>query len=142
LPIFGDAYLQKARESGDPTYYTKAEAVLNRSLSLVPDDFQSLALLSTLALSRHQFGEGLVWGARARALNPYSTVALAVIGDALVELGRYDEAFAAFRLMDELHPDLSSFARLSYMRELQGDLPDAIDLMQRAVTAGGPFPEN
>src|SRR5438552_4429663 len=25
----GDSYLQKARESGDPTYYTKAEAVLN-----------------------------------------------------------------------------------------------------------------
>src|SRR5207302_1232854 len=78
----GDAYLQKARESGDPTYYTKAEAVLNRSLSLVPDEFQSLALMGTLALARHQFRDGLVWGARARALNPYSAVALAVIGDA------------------------------------------------------------
>ncbi|MBI3941947.1 MAG: hypothetical protein HY326_02965, partial [Chloroflexi bacterium] len=37
----GAAYLQKARETGDPTYYSKAEAVLTKGLELAPDDFEA-----------------------------------------------------------------------------------------------------
>ena len=34
----GAAYLQKARETGDPTYYTKSDQVLHRALTLKPQD--------------------------------------------------------------------------------------------------------
>jgi tetratricopeptide (TPR) repeat protein len=138
----GDLYLQKARETADPTFYTRAEAALHRALDLRADDLQALAGLGQLALARHQFEEALTWGERARVADPYSTLPLAVTGDALVELGRYDEAFDDFREMDALRPDLSSFARLSYMRELQGDRPGAVEAMRRAVAAGGPYVEN
>src|SRR5690349_4402496 len=32
----GSLYLQKVRETGDPSYYTKAEAVLQKALQLAP----------------------------------------------------------------------------------------------------------
>ena len=38
-------------------------------------------LLGSLALSRHQFAEGLAFGERAKALNPYKAAAYGVIGN-------------------------------------------------------------
>ncbi len=64
-----------------------------------------------------------------------------MIGDALVELGRYPEAFRAYDRMAALKPSLSSYARVSHARELIGDVPGAIDAMQQAVNAAGPQPE-
>jgi tetratricopeptide (TPR) repeat protein len=58
-----------------------------------------------------------------------------VIGDALVELGRYEEAFAAFDRMADLKPGIASYARVSYARELLGDGPGAIEAMELAVDA-------
>src|SRR5262249_33484783 len=39
-------------------------------------------------------------------------------------------------------PQLSSYSRVSYIRELHGDLAGAIDAMKMAVSAGGPQREN
>jgi tetratricopeptide (TPR) repeat protein len=59
-----------------------------------------------------------------------------------VELGKYDEALQTFQTMVDLRPDLSSYSRASYIRELHGDVDGAVDAMQRAVQAGGPNAEN
>lgn len=136
------AYLQKVREVGDPTYYPKAEALLGSALKLRPDDTEALVQMGALSLGRHRFRDALDWGRRAAALDPYSARALGVAGDAAVELGRYDEAFATFQRMVDLRPDLSSYARVSYARELTGDADGAIESMRAAVDAGGPAPEN
>jgi tetratricopeptide (TPR) repeat protein len=135
-------YLQKVREVGDPTYYPKAEALLGSALKLRPDDTEALVQMGALSLGRHRFRDALDWGRRAAALDPYSARALGVAGDAAVELGRYDEAFATFQRMVDLRPDLSSYARVSYARELTGDANGAIESMRAAVAAGGPAPEN
>ena len=137
----GYAFLQKARESGDPAYYPRAEAALTEALALDAEDADNYVGLGSLALARHNFEEGLRLGERARELNPYKASALGVIGDAQVELGRYEEAAATFEAMNNLRPDLASYARVSYMRELRGDLPGAIAVMQQAVQAGAPGSE-
>jgi tetratricopeptide (TPR) repeat protein len=98
--------------------------------------------MGLLALSRHQFQEALEWGERARQLNPSDPHTYGVIGDAYVELGRYQEAWNAFQKMVDLRPDLSSYSRVSYARELTGDTTGAIEAMKRAVDAGGPNTEN
>lgn len=138
----GGAYLQKARETGDPTWYAKAEAVLNRSLALAPDNNDALSGLGALALSRHQFSAALDLGKRAVTVNPYRAANWGIISDALIELGRYDEAMIAVQKMVDTRPDLSSYARVSYIRELNGKVDGAIIAMQQAVNAGGPAPEN
>ena len=43
--------------------------------------------------------------------------------------------------MVDLKPTLASYARVSYLRELHGDLDGAVSAMRRAVAAGGPAPE-
>jgi tetratricopeptide (TPR) repeat protein len=142
LANLGVAYLQKARETNDPTFYTQAEQALNKALALKPDYYDAVASFGSLELSRHQFAEALQWGIKARDINPYKSFAFGVIGDAQVELGRYDEAVATFQKMVDLRPDLSSYARVSYARELYGDVPGAIEAMQQAVAAGSPAAEN
>jgi tetratricopeptide (TPR) repeat protein len=44
--------------------------------------------------------------------------------------------------MVDLRPDLASYSRVSYLRELHGDLAGAIEAMELALEAGGPTAEN
>jgi tetratricopeptide (TPR) repeat protein len=64
-----------------------------------------------------------------------------VIGDALVELGRYRDAFSAFDTMVRLRPSLSAYARVSYARELLGNFRGAVAAMRLAQSAAIGEPE-
>ena len=139
--LLGLAYQQRARETGDPTYYPRSERVLRRALRLAPADAVSIGGLGSLALSRHRFREALGLGRRALRLAPGSARTYGVIGDSLVELGRYDEAFRAFDTMAQLRPSLAAYARVSYARELLGRPQDAIAAMRLAVEAAANQPE-
>lgn len=139
----GLAYLQKGRLTADPSWYTKADGVLVRSLSLNKGENSHAVLgMGVLSLARHDFAEALAWGRQARSLDSYDAEARGVIGDALVELGRYPEAIQAFQEMIDLRPDLSSYARVSYARELHGDISGAIGAMTEAQAASGGAPED
>ena len=65
-----------------------------------------------------------------------------MIVDAQVELGRYAEAGRTLQRMVDLKPTLAAYARVSYFRELHGDLRGAAAAMRLAVSAGGGVPEN
>ncbi len=133
----GLAYLQRGRESSDPAWYAKAEALLDRARRLDPQSLDTLLGLGSLALSRHAFEDALRLGREALALSGgFAPSALAIIGDAQVELGRYDEAFATIDALGAARPSLVAYARQSYAAELQGDLGGAIELMEMAVRAG------
>jgi tetratricopeptide (TPR) repeat protein len=137
----GLAYLQRTRETSDPSYLTRADGVLHQALTLAPGDPDTLIGLGSLALSRHQFQDGLSWAQQAIAANPYKSSAYAIQGDAFTELGRYDAAIDTFQRMVDLRPDQTAYARVSYARELHGDLPGAIAAMQAAVDSGLPGTE-
>jgi tetratricopeptide (TPR) repeat protein len=141
LGLLGLAYQQRARETGDPIYYTKSAGVLLRAVRYAPDDLVATGGLGTLALSRHRFREALALGRRAVALSPSTARGYGVVGDALVELGRYRSAFAAFDRMASLKPSLSSYARVSYARELLGDVSGATAAMRLAIDAAAGQPE-
>ena len=55
----GLAYLQQARETADPSYYPKADALLQRARRLEPTNFDAIVGLGSLALSRHDFHDAL-----------------------------------------------------------------------------------
>ncbi|MBW3645728.1 MAG: tetratricopeptide repeat protein, partial [Actinobacteria bacterium] len=132
----GVAYLQRAANIGDPSYYGLAEDALDRAAELAPDDPTTLIGQGQLALALHQFPEALQLGTRATQALPASADALAVLVDAQVEMGLYDEAEASLRRMLDLRPGLPALARASYLRELHGDVPGAIEAMTRAEAAG------
>jgi tetratricopeptide (TPR) repeat protein len=131
----GLAYVQHARITADPTSYPRAERALRRSLALSPENVEGLVGMGSLALARHDFVEALDWGRRAVRRNPHGIAGYGVLGDALVELGRYREGFRAFQRMADLRPDISVYARAAYARELQGDVAGAIGLMRMAERA-------
>src|SRR5262249_47583609 len=74
-------------------------------------------------------------GEKALELQPGTARHYGVIGDAEIELGRYGRAFSDFDTMNRLRPSLSSYARVSYGRELQGDTAGAIAAMRLAIAA-------
>ena len=136
LTRLGEAYLVRARETADPSYFTRAAQALDRSQALAPDRAATLTGLGLLALGRHDFPAALELGRRAHDIDPASPQPLGVVVDAHVELGRYDEAAAALQLMLDRRPSLASLSRASYLRELQGDVPGAITAMTQAAIAG------
>ncbi|HMJ74354.1 MAG TPA: tetratricopeptide repeat protein, partial [Iamia sp.] len=101
-----------------------------------PDDVRVLTAQGSLALSRHEFADALDLGQRALAAAPGNETAYGVLVDALNELGRYDEALEATQAMADVRPGLAALSRVSYARELRGDLDGAIEAMTQAATAG------
>lgn len=140
--LLGAAYLQKARETGDPGYYPKAEALLQQALAENESDVEAMIGLGVLALARHQFAEGETWGEKALVIDPSRARTYGVIADAQVELGRYEDAVRTVQEMVNLRPDLASYSRVSYLRELMGDREGALAAMEQAAVAGSGYPEN
>ncbi len=128
----GWAFLQRVRETNDATMYAQSEKAFDASLARDMNNVDALLGKGALAGSRHQFTAALSWADRALEQNPFKAQIFGVIGDALTELGRYDEAAAAVQKMVDIRPDVSSYSRVSYQRELHGDMLVAIDLMKRA----------
>src|SRR5262249_26055056 len=79
-------------ETGDPSYYPKAEKLFDHALDRNNQDLNALVGLGTLSLARHDFAGALEWGQHAATLNPYHAPAYGAIGDAQIELGPYDHA--------------------------------------------------
>ncbi len=131
----GVAYLQRVRETGDPALYTLAQQALDQALTLDPQQLDALVGQGLLATGRHDFLTALDWAAQARAINPYRADILGIEVDAYVELGRYAEAVTAAQAMVDLRPDLSSYSRVAYIRELHGDMAGAQAAMRLAVEA-------
>ncbi len=141
LGALGLAYQLRWRETGDASYLPRADRALARALAARPGDATAVLGLGSLALIQHEFRRALRLGQEAARLAPSSAKPLGVIGDALVELGRYPEAFRAFERMTALKPNLSAYARIAYARELTGDPQGAISAMQLALDAAGGVPE-
>ncbi len=137
----GMSMLARVRETADPQLYVQSEQAFNEALKRDPNQIDALIGMGSLALSRHDFAEAITWGEKARVLNPYRAQIYGVIGDAQVELGRYDSAVQTIQKMVDTRPDIASYSRVSYVRELHGDIPGAIEAMERAATAGSPGAE-
>ncbi|WP_197290145.1 tetratricopeptide repeat protein, partial [Streptomyces sp. Z38] len=100
---------------------------------------RALAGQAALAAARHDFAAALDHADRALELNPYSERALCSRIDALVELGRYEEAAKAATVADRRRPGVPVFTRYAYVRELRGDVRTARRVLHQALgTAAGP----
>jgi tetratricopeptide (TPR) repeat protein len=133
------AYMRKARESGDATYYLRAETAVRRALQLQPGSVVGLRTLAWVQTGKHEFHEALATAERLHTQLPDDPLVNGLVGDAAIELGAYERAEAAFQKMLDLQPGLASYSRVAYLRELYGDLPGATELMTLAVRAGSPL---
>jgi tetratricopeptide (TPR) repeat protein len=132
------AYLRKARECGDPSYYRRAEQAVRKSLAWTPDRYSALATLASVWVGQHRFREARELAERCVRMQPSDSFNYGTLGDAEVELGHYPAAAAAIQRMLALEPGLSAYARTAYQRELHGDRHGAIEMMRRAAEAADP----
>ncbi|QKV95794.1 tetratricopeptide repeat protein [Streptomyces sp. NA02950] len=129
----GSAYVEQARGTGDPTRYPQAQKAFARSLTVQPrDNDAALAGRASLAAARHDFRGALRDADKALKVNAYSQAAMAVRVDALVELGRYQDAKKAAEHADATRPGIPVFTRLAYVLELRGDPAKARTVLLRA----------
>lgn len=133
------AYIQEARITGDHAYYDGAALeLLDDVIKNEPKNFDALCCKSTVLLSQHHFAEGLAVAKEALPINPHSAFIYGLMCDAYVELGNYKEAVKMSDKMISIRPDIRSYARISYLREIHGDLPGAIEAAKLAVASGYP----
>lgn len=145
-----ECFIQEARVTGEhPHYYPAALAMLevviqdlsaktNASINEKDLYFQALSHKAGVQLSLHDFKGAKVTATQALALNPYNANIYGCLVDAHVELGEYEAAVKMCDKMVEIRPDLRSYARVSYLREIHGDVQGAIQAMKMAVGAGYP----
>jgi len=135
-------YIQEARVTGQHGYYEKAALkYLEEVLAKEPKHFEALTFKALVNLSQHHFAEGLAIAEKARANNPDNAFVHGLLVDANVELGNYARAIDEAEKMISLRPDIRSYSRISYLREIHGDYPGAIEAMKLAVDAGMPGDE-
>jgi tetratricopeptide (TPR) repeat protein len=133
------AYIQEARITGDYNYYDMAAIkLLKGALDKEPKNYEAMATLATVYLSQHHFQDGLDLAKKAQKLAPHTAFIYGAITDGYVEMGKYDSAVMAVDSMCAIRPDLRSYSRISYVREIYGDIAGAKEAMKLAVESGLP----
>ncbi len=139
-------FVKEARVTGEHGHYYPAalqmldEALLDTGISK-SDKFMALTTKAGVQLSLHEFHPALETAKAAILLNNRNAQIYGVLVDCYVELGKYDKAIAASDKMVSMKPDLRSYSRVSYLREIHGNVDGAIEAMTMAVKAGFPGEE-
>ena len=135
-------FILEGRATGNYAYYDVAAMKLaNDVLEMDSNNFEALTLKSLIYLSQHHFADGLATAEKAKNLAPRNAFVHGVLVDGHVEMGNYDSAVLCAQQMMDIRPDLRSYARASYLREIYGDYPGAIEAMKLAIAAGAPGDE-
>ncbi|MDX2249652.1 MAG: tetratricopeptide repeat protein [Bacteroidia bacterium] len=135
-------FLQEARVTGEHGYYYPAAlGILEGILEAKPgpdETFFALLMKASVQLSLHQFTAAKQTAEKAISINPHNALVYGALVDANVELGNYEEAVKMADKMVSIRPDLRSYSRVSYLREIHGEVEGAIEAMKMAVSAGYP----
>ncbi len=135
-------FILEARATGNYAYYDKAAMKLvNDVIKMDANNFEALTLKSLIYINQHHFADGLAVAQQAKSIIPYNAFVYGILVDGNVEMGNYDSALACAQTMMNIRPDLRSYARVAYLREIYGDNKGAIKAMQMAIDAGAPGDE-
>nr|HPN71249.1 hypothetical protein [Saprospiraceae bacterium] len=139
-------FTKEARVGGEHGhYYPAVLKILDEVIAdeKVNKDLLFLALVNKAGaqLSQHDFKGALVTGNEALKLNNVNAQIYGVMVDANVELGNYEEAVKMSDKMISIKPDIRSYSRVAYLREIYGDVNGSIEAMKLATSAGYPGTE-
>jgi len=137
LEQLGWAFVTKARESFDPGFYKLAEQCARCIEKRNPQSQEAMLLRAHVLQNLHRFKESETL-ARGLVQQRGLSFDYGLLGDALMEQGKLNDAVEAYQRMMNLKPDLRAYARAAHIRWLKGDLTGAIEAMQLAVSAATP----
>ena len=140
--LLAAAYIQKTRETADPGYLERADALIQRVMARQPRHYEAWRLRNLVELNRHHFSTVADYAGKLTVWAPRDPQNWGTLGDALMELGRYPEAAEAYGKMAAIKESLFSLNRQAYYRFVTGDSEGALEAMRKAVQAGALYPEN
>jgi tetratricopeptide (TPR) repeat protein len=152
LNKLGGAYLQRLRETGDVAYLDLALRAAGSSLTVLPAEKNKggLAIRAQAKFSSHDFAGARDDATRLVVLEPAKGYPYQILGDALLELGDYQQADDAYRKMQELggvsdQARIGMEQRLGRRAFLSGDLKKSGELygnaLKLALKPPGAMPE-
>lgn len=137
-----DAIMQRSRDELRPQLYAEAKSLYQEAIKLDTRDINAMIGLAWVYNSEHNFHEGIRWAKRALEIESSLPSAYALIGDAELEYGNYDQALAEYQKALDLRPDLSSYSRAGIAAWITGHEDNGEELMRLAISAGAPTAEN
>jgi tetratricopeptide (TPR) repeat protein len=140
------AYAQKARETGDISYFQLAEGALEASLKLESaheDAAPAFTQLATVHLAEHRFREAGEDAEKAIKLLPTDLGAYPYAGDAQLELGNYEASQRFYARLTKPedgfeHPGIEFLAAShgAGLDWIKGDTAKANEDLERAIKLG------
>lgn len=121
----GRQWVRKARNASDPGFYVNVEGCAAVALEVEPGFVPALELRGLALMNDHKFDQARQLAEDILSRDPENVVALGALSDALLELGRYDEAARAAQCQMSAHPGMAAYGRGSYIRWLKGDARNA-----------------
>jgi tetratricopeptide (TPR) repeat protein len=121
----GRGWVRKARLSTDPGFYVNVDGCANEALLLQKDFAPALELRSLVLMNNHQFEAARELAGQILTRAPDSVVANGTLSDALLELGRYQEAAQAAQAQMNAHPGMAANTRAAHLTWLKGDTRSA-----------------
>ena len=132
------SYIQRLRLHGDLRDLQRAETAARASLESLPRSLNpgGLVVRAEVELEAHHFAAALQLARQALELNPRNRSALAIQGDAELELGNYSKAHAIYAKLAETGDSPPILARQARLAELNGEREKALVLLNQAVRGG------
>lgn len=125
-------YLGRGRLTGDAADYERALAAANRAVAAYPTSTGTRALEATVLQATHDFTGALALAEQILRDDPKNVDAMAVSGDAHLELGRVDEAGAIYDQIASIAPGPALDVRMARRAWLTGDPAAALALATEA----------
>ena len=131
----------KARLTADLGLYQQAAAQIDQALTFDPRYGAGLRAKAQLAFSLHDFAGATTSAQAALDRDPRDDGAHAILGDALLELGRLDDAQAAYASIATTSAGPALDARLAHLEMVRGHVGRAVELAQQAFTEASADPD-
>ncbi|HXD30747.1 MAG TPA: tetratricopeptide repeat protein [Pyrinomonadaceae bacterium] len=131
-------YLQSYRETYDNSYLTLAERSAEASLRVLGPEQNpnGLFALAQARFTLHDFAGAQAYGRQLVELQADKSYGYQMLGDALLELGDYDQAAAAYQQMADLDSgSMATESRLARLAFLRGEPEVAYQAYARALAA-------
>ncbi len=126
-------YLERLLMTGDAADVTRAELAATKGIEAAPKSYASVTAMAQVRLAQHDFTGALTLLDQAESLKAGVPETLALRGDALMALGRYDEAGAAYRAYLDKAPGFSAFSRQAVFAETYGNVDVAVQFWNAAI---------
>lgn len=130
-------YLQRQRETGSIEYLSLATRAAQASLKAIPAEQNpgGLIALAQAEYASHNFTAARDDALKLKSLSPGKSYPYEILGDALLELGDYDEAESAFARMEKLGrgSSIGTETRLARLSVLRGHVADAQKHLSQAL---------